>query len=33
VGELWQDTVAAAEAEIAAQNPGKQTINIEVSGN
>jgi hypothetical protein len=33
VGELWQDTVAEAEAEIAAQNPGKQTINIEVSGN
>ena len=32
-GELWEDTVAEAEAELAAQNPGKQTVDVQISGN
>ncbi|EAW34492.1 DUF5132 domain-containing protein [Lyngbya sp. PCC 8106] len=33
VGELWEDTVAEAEAELAAENPGKQTVDIQASAN
>lgn len=30
-GELWGDTIAEAEAEIAAENSGKQTVDIQAS--
>lgn len=31
MGELWENTITEAEAEIAAQNPGQQTVDIQIA--
>lgn len=31
MGELWEDTVAEAEAEIATKNPSQQTVDVQAS--